>query len=460
MTVAGNLKVLGLVLLTVCVVGAIGAQGAVAEYEFHSNRERTVLTGKSAGGLSLSFGKSTIECTTAQFEATQTGVKVESKQTGAKVSAETYKSDTLTVAPHLSGCSFSGQSATVNFNHCAFVFDSDPTEGNSDGGEHANMEIECVEGGRIEIDTPLCTLTIGAQVVKHAVRYSSDTESSINFKITGKSIVIGKEKTTESQTGCFLVSTGAILSLTGTTTYECFKDESGEPLSGTSTTTPTELTKEGEAAKCSVETVPAPPSGNPGSIATGEDEGNEKFSFGAAGITECTTSRLEGAVTEGEEAEELVALTVKPTSSGCTFAGSPATVKTNHCAYLLGKSTNAEGHADLEIECLTSSKIEIDTSVCTITIGPQLVKGAVHYEKDTATSFKAKITAKKIKTGKLKTTEPQTGCALFPTGEIGTLTVNHTIGCFDDTAASPQKNPTTPQGTEEGEAVECAFEGS
>lgn len=105
-------------------------------------------------------------------------------------------------------------------------------------------------------------------------------------------------------------------------------------------------------------------------------------------------------------------------------------------------------------------QIEIDTSICTVTIGPQLVKHAVHYEEDTAGSFIAKITAKKIKTGKLKTTESQTGCALFPTGEIGNLTVTETVACFDDTAASPQKNPTTPQSTEEGEAVECPFEGS
>ena len=202
-----------------------------------------------------------------------------------------------------------------------------------------------------------------------------------------------------------------------------------------------------------------------GTIFTGKNSGTEKLAVGSAGTLECSTSLLEGTVSGTEEAEEPSTLTLKPTASGCTFGGLPATVKTNDCAYVLGSETtagNSDGgeHANLEVECAGGSQIEIDTSVCTITIGAQVVKHAIRYEADTGSSFKAKITAKKIKTGKVKTTESQTGCLLFPTGEIGTQTGTQTIECLEDANHAPQANPTTPAGTEEGAAVGCPFEGA
>jgi hypothetical protein len=135
-------------------------------------------------------------------------------------------------------------------NHCAFVLDSDTTTGNPEGGEHANVEIECT-GGQIEIDTISCTVTIGAQLVKHAVQFEADTTSSVNGIFSAKGIVTGKLKTTESQTGCILFAAGAIGTMSGVGTTECFKD-TGSVLTGTEKTTPQGLTSEGTSTECGI----------------------------------------------------------------------------------------------------------------------------------------------------------------------------------------------------------------
>jgi hypothetical protein len=246
MIMTRDLKALGLALFAICALGAVGAQGASAakEHEFHSDGQETVITGKTVGTTKFAVGSAgTIECTTGKYEATQIAEK--------EVGPGTYASDTLTVVPHYSGCTFGGQPATVSFNHCAIVLDSDTTEGNPTGGEHANVETECSEGSKVEIDTSVCTITIGAQLVKHAARYENDTASSFTVNTTAHKVVTGKQKTTESQTGCLLFPTGAIGTFVSTSTYECFKDE-GTTLIGTEKTTPTEKTVEGPTTECKV----------------------------------------------------------------------------------------------------------------------------------------------------------------------------------------------------------------
>jgi hypothetical protein len=243
-----NLKALGLALLAICALGAVAAQAASAakEHEFHSDGPATVITGEDIeGNHTFAVGAAgTVECTTAEFEATQTG---------SKVSTDTYAADTLTVTPHYSGCTFGGQPATVNFNHCAYVFESETTEG-TPGQEHASAVVQCSKGTVIEVDTSVCTITVGPQTINHAVRYENDTAKSIKIFATAKKVVTGKKKTTEAQTGCLLFPTGEIGTYTGTATASCFKDE-GSPLTGeegTEATTPTGLTKEGDLTTCSV----------------------------------------------------------------------------------------------------------------------------------------------------------------------------------------------------------------
>ena len=255
-----NLKALGLALLAICAFGALAAQGASAalEHEFHSAVANTIVTGKNIEGKEkFAVGAAgTVECNKSIFEA---------QQTGTEVSANTFQSDTLTVTPRYEECTFGGQPATVSFNHCAYVFDSDTGETEPEKEvktQHANVEVECgknekEEVSRIEIDTSVCTITIGPQVVKHAVKYEADgsNESAIKIKSTATKVVTGKVKTTESQTGCLLFPTGAIGTYTGVATSECFKDE-GSLLTGTEKTTPKGLTKEGATAKCAVTNLP------------------------------------------------------------------------------------------------------------------------------------------------------------------------------------------------------------
>jgi hypothetical protein len=248
MIMTRDLKALGLALLAAAALGAVGAQGALGavEHEFHSDGPKTTITGKNVGTVKFAVGAAgTFECTTSVTEGTQTGTEV---------SAGTYRSDTLTLKPTYSGCTFGGQPATFNPNHCAYVFDSDTTTGNPTGGEHANVETECSGGSEIEIDTSVCTITIGAQLIKHAVRYQNDPSSKSAFEIitTAHKVKIGKKKTTESQTGCLLFPTGEIGTFSATYTNECFKDEDSAP-SGTEATTPT--FKHGETTQCTVTNV-------------------------------------------------------------------------------------------------------------------------------------------------------------------------------------------------------------
>jgi hypothetical protein len=246
-----NLKALGLALLSICAMGAVMAQGASAtevKHQFHSDGLETIITGINVGKDKFQVGSAgTVECGKTQTEATQTAEK--------EVSSGTFESDTLTVIPHYSECTFGGQPATVTFNHCAYVFDSDTTDGNPDGSLHANVEIECSGGSEIEVDTSLCTITIAAQTVKHAVRYEKDllNEGSASLvQTTAKKVKTGKKTTTPGvQTGCLLFPTGEIGTYTGTSTTECFKDESASTLKETAATTPTG-TKEGATTACTV----------------------------------------------------------------------------------------------------------------------------------------------------------------------------------------------------------------
>jgi hypothetical protein len=249
-----NLRALVLVLLAVSVFGAVAAQGASAtekSHEFHSDGEWTVATGANTEPHEFKVGSAgTVKCEKAEFE---------NESVGTFVSSSTYKADTLTVTGRWSECTFGGQPATVNTNHCAFVVDSDTTTGNPDGGEDANVEIECAEGNKIEVDTAICTFTVGPQTVKHMIRVENDTATSISGGLTAgaaggaSAIVFGKVKTTENQTGCALAPSGALGSLLGRSTSNCYKDEAEKWLSGTAKTTPQGVLKEGAATNCSLQ---------------------------------------------------------------------------------------------------------------------------------------------------------------------------------------------------------------
>lgn len=233
-----NLKKFGLAMVAVLALGVLTAQGASAtEHEFRSDGAWTV--GEGTAALNLAIGAAgSVKCN-AELEDQSGGTKV----------GEEYLSDTLTVTPRFSECSFAGNPATVKVNHCAFVVDSDLTEGKvTSEKEFANAEIECAEGNQLEVESPLCTITIGPQFVQHAINYPYDTTTSVSGNVSAHGIVVGN---LGNKAGCALVPKGAVGTLTGNGTTECFKDE-GSVLTGTEKTTPQGKTNPGASTECSI----------------------------------------------------------------------------------------------------------------------------------------------------------------------------------------------------------------
>ena len=210
-----NLRALGLALLAVFALGAIGAQAASA-HEFKSDGQRSVITGANVGAHEFTVGSvGTVSCSTAKFEGT------------VDAGAGKTEVDEITIKPTYTGCTFGGQAASVFFNDCAYVFDSDTTAGNSTGGEHANVKIECGVNNTVKVHTVNCTITVGPQEIKHGVRYVNDGASANETIATAHNIVVGKERNTGSQpaNGCLLFPTGAVGKYVGTATNKCFQDE-------------------------------------------------------------------------------------------------------------------------------------------------------------------------------------------------------------------------------------------
>jgi hypothetical protein len=239
-----NLKALGLALLAVFALGAIGAQAASA-HEFKAGVQKSVITGKNVGVHNFQVGAAgTVSCAKAKFEGT--------------VDAGTGKTevDEITIKPTYEECTFGGQVAAVFFNDCAYVFDSDTTAGNSTGGEHAQVKVECAAGNKIQVHTVNCTITVGEQTIADAIRYEQDKVGEVpvttatNTIATAHNIVTGKERSTAAQpvNGCLPFPTGAIGKYTGTATNECRQDE-GSPQANT--TTPG-ATQDAASTTCSV----------------------------------------------------------------------------------------------------------------------------------------------------------------------------------------------------------------
>jgi hypothetical protein len=236
-----NSKALGLALLAVFALGVVGTQGASAadSHQFQFDGQKTIITGKNTNSHEFSIGGAfAVQCTIVAFEST---VDAGAGQTEA---------DEITVRPTYNNCTFGGQAAPVFVNDCAYVFDSDTTEGGTTGGKHAQLKIECAAGGMIKIHTVQCTIMIGEQTLADAVTYKNDTANSTEFITTAHGIVIGKERNTASQpvNGCLTFPTGPVLKYIGAMTNECRTDEG---QSQANPTTPSN-TKDITTTECSV----------------------------------------------------------------------------------------------------------------------------------------------------------------------------------------------------------------
>lgn len=106
-----NLKALGLALVAVFALTAVGASAASAA-EFHSEATETVLTGSQIGTDVFETNGGTVECSEATYVGEQSGTTT----------------TTATVTPTYSGCTaFGFGGASVNTNGCEYEFHSNGT---------------------------------------------------------------------------------------------------------------------------------------------------------------------------------------------------------------------------------------------------------------------------------------------------------------------------------------------
>lgn len=206
-----KMKGFGLVLVAVLALGAMGAQGA-AGHEFKSDVANTVITGHNEPGSIFTFTTNTgaaTECKKASFVGTVLG---------------STSVDTVTLVPKLQECTFAGNAATVTYEDCAIVLESDTV------GSHADVDIECAVGGQITTVTSACTLDTRAQTaIESGVHYYNETANEAvtgsatlsNIKVaqkTGSPILCAFAGTTGTLTGNLTMEGYEFISNSGTTT--------------------------------------------------------------------------------------------------------------------------------------------------------------------------------------------------------------------------------------------------
>jgi hypothetical protein len=166
-----NLKTLGLALVAMLAIGAIGAQvaSAVVEHSFRSGADETVATARTESYGNAEHKSMDVLTTTAGLTVECYGT-YEGKVVGKIV-------DQVTVHPKYSTCTPNG--TVVHTDGCNLVFDSDTdtSNGHFSTEEHAQATLECEAGHVIEITRPGCNIAVAPQTVRGA-RYTYVTHSS------------------------------------------------------------------------------------------------------------------------------------------------------------------------------------------------------------------------------------------------------------------------------------------
>jgi hypothetical protein len=156
-----NLKALGLAILAIVAVSAIGISTASASFPlFHAEMADTTLTGSQgqlvANVLTTDMGE--LKCNDVTFSGTTPGV--------------TFA--TLTLKPKYTQCQLGGENAVVTENGCAYLFHL----GESTEPIEAKMDIECPDGQRLVIHIPECTTTIPPQAGLQTVTFTNEGENT------------------------------------------------------------------------------------------------------------------------------------------------------------------------------------------------------------------------------------------------------------------------------------------
>lgn len=210
-----NLKALGLALMAVFAMSAIGAQAASADL-FTSEEEKTVLTGNETNEHRFTIWGGFTTCKEAFFEGT-----VEGKE-----------KPEATVHPEYGECEDSfGSELTVDTEGCFYKLGTETVEG------HAPVTIECLEGHSITLRSVNtgCHITVHEQGPLYGVTYKDGTNPATGKEdVTVTATVEGIHYTTNiiCQFGG-LTGTDTDGFYEGAVTVDGFKDEG---TSGTATT--------------------------------------------------------------------------------------------------------------------------------------------------------------------------------------------------------------------------------
>ena len=201
-------KALGPALVAVLAMGALVAANASAA-SFHSEVERTILTGENESGTQdvIKAGSFEVTCNKSTYSGTSVGG-------GA---SGNFVSSSITLHPTYSGCSDNvfGGTDTISTTGCSYIFEAE-----TNATKHLPTSIECTTGFAIKIIASGCTLSFGTQltsggegVKNEGVGSSRDITLTTTFKF----------KFTKSGFSCGLIS-ATEAEYTGKTTLKGYID--------------------------------------------------------------------------------------------------------------------------------------------------------------------------------------------------------------------------------------------
>ena len=193
-------KILGLALTAVVAATVLSATNASAAGEsFHSESEKTILTGTSESNQAVTASGFSVECTDAVYVGTLVG----------------RSTKTTTLHPAYTGCTSSLGNAPIDTTGCNYVFGSETT-----GTGHLPASIDCTAGSAIKVTAPGCTLSFGTQTGGGGVvvtNMGSGTTADVTYHTTFSGTF------SKSGFGCFVIS-GTTATYTGPITLKGFLD--------------------------------------------------------------------------------------------------------------------------------------------------------------------------------------------------------------------------------------------
>jgi hypothetical protein len=240
---------LGLALLSVLAIGAVAAQGAYAEEEFHGPEAPFIITGELDPTVGTPKTRLTIEegagltvaCENVKFEGTQ------AQNPTPELTVTTTWGNTTSPT----GCTAAGAAATIHSQHCATVY-----TGKTDSEAHALVHIECSGTSENEILVTVpslgVTLHIGPQTPERGGVHFTNVQTTPGLRELTLHTTIQGITTTCTGIGCFFVGATMKTKLEGTETFKGFADNC-TPVSGTAKTTPTLAGCEGAQGSISTE---------------------------------------------------------------------------------------------------------------------------------------------------------------------------------------------------------------